>query len=123
MQTIAIIGASNNREKFGNKAVRAYRDAGWTVFPVNPGEQMIEGLESYSRYTDIPEKIDRVSFYVPASVGIRIIEEIAQKPPAELFFNPGTESATLVARARELNLDPIMECSIVAIGKSPAEYS
>ena len=123
MQIIAIIGASNNREKFGNKALRAYRDSGWTVFPVNEREQTIEGLEAYSKYTDIPEKVDRVSFYVPPSAGIRVIEDIAKKPPKELFFNPGSESKTLVARARVLGLDPIIECSIVAIGKNPAEYS
>ena len=62
---VAVIGASADREKFGNKAVRAYQTMGWTVFPINPSEQSIEGIECYKSVLKIPYKIDRFALYVP----------------------------------------------------------
>lgn len=116
---IAIIGASQERSKYGNKAVRAYLNRGWKVFPVNPNEKKIEGLKVYHSILDIRRKIDRVSLYVPASIGINLIEDIAKKSPKELFINPGTESKELILKAKKLGIDPIIACSIVDIGESP----
>lgn len=119
MPTIAIVGASRNRSKYGNKAVRAHLRAGWTVYPVNPREEEVEGLKCYPSVLDIPEGVDRASLYVPPSVGIRLLEDIARKGVGELLVNPGADSPELLARARELGLNPIVACSIVAIGEQP----
>ena len=122
-KTIAIIGASADRKKYGNKAVRAFRDGGWTVYPVNANSQEIEGLKAYASITEVPEPIDRVSMYVPASVGITMLDAIAGKHPAEFFLNPGSEDPALVAKARSLGLNAINACSIVNIGLRPDMYS
>jgi hypothetical protein len=121
MKTVAIIGASNNREKYGNKAVRAYIKQGWQVYPVNPKESLIEGLEVYKRFLDIPRVVDRVSMYVPSEIGLKIIRDVAKKKPEEFFLNPGSESEELIAKAKELGLNPIQACSIIAIGESPSD--
>ena len=87
MQTpkvVAVIGASNNRRKFGNRALRAYRDQGYTVVPINPHEQEVEGLKSYASVLDVPGPIDMASFYVPPEIGEEIIGEMARKQIAEL---------------------------------------
>ena len=121
MASVAVIGASNARHKFGNKAVRAYLRQGWTVYPVNPnvGDEKVEGLKVYPTIADVPGPVDRVSMYVPASVGITLLEAIKAKGSTELFLNPGSESDELVARAEQLGLDPIQACSIVDIGERP----
>jgi predicted CoA-binding protein len=119
MPSVAIIGASNVREKFGNKAVRAYLRQGWTVYPVNPTEREIEGLPVYASVTDIPADVDRVSLYLPPQVGLGVLDGIKQKGVKELFVNPGAESEELMARAEALGLDPIWACSIVDIGERP----
>jgi uncharacterized protein len=122
MQTpkvVAVIGASNNRRKFGNRAVRAYLEQGYTVVPINPHEGEVEGLKAYASVLDVPGTIDMASFYVPPDVGEQIIDEIARKQIAEVWLNPGAESDELVARARALSLKPIVACSIVALGKNP----
>jgi predicted CoA-binding protein len=119
MATVAVIGASNASHKFGNKAVRAYLRQGWTVYPVNPNETTVEGLKAYPTLADVPGPVDRVSMYVPPSVGITLLEAIKAKGSAELFLNPGSESDELVERATALGLDPIQACSIVDIGERP----
>jgi predicted CoA-binding protein len=116
---VAVIGASSNRQKFGNRAVRAFQEQGYTVVPINPHETRVEGLTAYRSVLDVPGPIDMASFYVPPDVGERVIEEIAAKGIAEVWLNPGAESDALVARARSLNIQPIVACSIVAIGRNP----
>ncbi|MBN2307516.1 MAG: CoA-binding protein [Candidatus Hydrogenedentes bacterium] len=121
-KAIAIVGASTDRTKYGNKAVRAFRDGGWTVYPVNPKESEIEGLQCYPSVAALPGPVDRVSMYVPARVGMRMLDDIAAARPAEFFLNPGSESPALVEQARTKGLEPVQACSIVNIGLRPDMY-
>jgi len=118
-RTVAVIGASSDRQKFGNRAVRAYRDQGHRVVPINTHEREIEGLPVYRSVLDVPGTVDTALFYVPPEVGEQVIEEVAQKGITDVWINPGAESDTLVAKARALGLKPILACSIIAVGKSP----
>lgn len=120
MNTVAVIGASTNPEKFGNRAVRAYIAQGWTVYPVNPSETTIEGLSVYRSIRDVPQPVDRVSLYLPPHVGITILEDIAAIRPGEVYVNPGSESPELIERAQELGLTTIQACSIIDSGRAPA---
>jgi uncharacterized protein len=121
-KTIAILGASNDRKKFGNKAVRAFADGGWTVYPVNPSADEVEGHRCYRRLGEIPGPVDRISLYVPPRVGVGLLDEIAATPHEELYLNPGSESAELLEHARAKGLNPIQACSIVNIGRRPDMY-
>jgi predicted CoA-binding protein len=118
-KVVAVIGASNNPRKFGNRAVRAYRQQGYTVVPINPHEREIEGLKAYASVLDVPGPIDMASFYVHPEVGEQIIGDVAQKGIPEVWLNPGAESDALIARAEALQLRPIVACSIMAIGQNP----
>jgi predicted CoA-binding protein len=116
MPTIAIVGASNDRSKFGNKAVRAYQRAGWTVYPIHPSEREIEGIPAYARLSDVPvEQLDRISMYVPAAVGRRLLPDLLAKPAAEVWFNPGSADAELVEEARRAGLPVVEGCSLLAV--------
>jgi uncharacterized protein len=118
-KVVAVIGASSNRSKFGNRAVRAFRQQGYTVVPINPNESEVEGLKTYPSVLDVPGPIDMASFYVPPDIGEQVIADIAQKGIGEVWLNPGAESDALIARARALRIQPIVACSIVAIGENP----
>lgn len=118
-RVVAVIGASNDRQKFGNRAVRAYLEQGYTVVPINPAEAEVEGLRAYASILDVPGTVDLASFYVPPDVGEQVIDEVARKGVAEVWLNPGAESDALVARAKALSIEPIVACSIVAIGRNP----
>ena len=118
-KVVAVIGASSDRRKFGNRALRAFRQQGYTVIPINPNESEVEGIKTYASVLDVPGKIDMASFYVQPEVGERVIDEVAKKGIAEVWLNPGAESDALIARARSLQIQPIVACSIVAIGQNP----
>ena len=119
MPSVAVIGASSARHKYGNRAVRAYLRQGWTVYPVNPNETQIEGLPVFASVSAIPGPVDRASLYLPPGIGIAVLEEIQRKGIRELWVNPGAESDELIARAEQLGLEPIQACSIVDIGERP----
>ena len=121
MKTAAIIGASNDRNKFGNKAVRAFLRQGYIVYPVNPKEEMIEGLKAFKTIGDLPVKPEMVSVYLPPMVLLKILPEIAAKGCDELWLNPGTESQEVLAEAERLGLNVIQACSIVGVGLSPSQ--
>lgn len=118
-RTVAVIGASNDRGKFGNKAVRAYLKHGYTVIPINPREATVEGLTAYPSVLAVPGPIDMATMYVPPEVGMQVIEELARKQVAEVWLNPGSESDALIERARALQLNPVVACSIIGVGENP----
>jgi predicted CoA-binding protein len=119
--TVAILGASRDRRKYGNKSVRAHLLQGYEVFPVNPHATEIEGLTAYPNLNSVPAKsLDRISVYLPPDVALGLLEEIQARGAAEVWFNPGSDSDELVARAEALGLPIIRACSIVDVGMSPA---
>ena len=99
-KVVAVIGASNDRSKFGNRAVRAYLQQGYTVIPINPHEDEVEGLKAYKSVLDVPGAIDMASFYVPPDVGQQVMDEVARKGIAEVWLNPGAESDRLIRMRR-----------------------
>ena len=121
-KTVAVIGASSNREKFGNKALRAFERQGYTVIPITPTETEVEGHKAYRSVLDVPEAIDMATVYVPARVGVTVMEELAKKGIGEVWLNPGADDAPVVERARALGLKTIQACSIIGIGDSPSRY-
>jgi predicted CoA-binding protein len=122
MKTVIILGASRDRTKFGNKAVRAFHQQGYSVYPVNPKEKEIEGLACYSSVTDVPVRPERISVYLPPKVLLGLLPAIAARGCDELWLNPGSDSPEVVAEAERLGLNVVQACSILAVGVSPAEF-
>jgi len=119
MKTVAVIGASSDRHKFGNKAFRAFSEAGHRVIPINPNEPEVEGMKTYATVLDVPDAIDMVTVYVPPEIGITLLDGFEKKKIAEIWINPGAESDELIAEARRRKLNVIEACSIVGIGRNP----
>jgi uncharacterized protein len=122
MPTVAVLGASGDRTKYSNKAVRAYVQQGWHVYPVNPKGGMIEGLPVFTSLGAIPVHINRLTIYLPPAIGLQMLPDIAAVQADEVFFNPGAASPALIAAAQQLGVEPILACSIVAIGVEAAQF-
>lgn len=122
--TVAILGASADRGKFGNKSVRAHLALGYDVFPINPKGGEIEGLKVYRSLAEVPvAHLNRVSVYLPPAVMLAVLEQVVAKGCDEFWLNPGSDGDEVVARATELGLDPIVACSIVDLGVSPGQFT
>lgn len=119
MKTIAIIGASSDRVKYGNKAVRAFREQGYAVYPVNIRETEIEGLPAFTSIGEVPVRPQMISVYLPPEILLKILPDIAARGCDELWLNPGTESDEILAEAEKLGLKIIQACSILGVGVSP----
>jgi hypothetical protein len=119
MKTIAIIGASSDRAKYGNKAVRAFREQGYAVYPVNIRETEIEGLPAFKSIGEVPVRPQMISVYLPPEILLKILPDIAARGCDELWLNPGTESDEILAEAEKLGLKVIQACSILGVGVSP----
>lgn len=122
-KTIAVVGASADRRKFGNKCVRAFASAGWTVYPIHPTESTVEGLPAFRSVGEVPaERLDLVSVYLNPKLGLATLPTFTAKPVGEVWFNPGAESDELLAKAKGLGLHAIAACSIVGYGMSPYQF-
>ena len=122
MKTVAVIGASSNRRKYGNKALRAFARQGYRVIPINPHEPEIEGLKAYPTVLDVPGPIDMATVYVPGAIGVKVLDDVAKKGIAEVWLNPGADDDPVIARARALGLNIVVACSIMGIGESPGRF-
>jgi uncharacterized protein len=122
MVTVAVIGASNDRRKFGNKALRAFKAQGYRVIPIHPTESEVEGEKAYPSVLEYPETIDEATLYVHADAGLKVLEDVAKKGIPVVWLNPGADDPEVVVRARTLGLNPRVACSILAIGDSPIRY-
>jgi uncharacterized protein len=121
-KTVAVVGASSDRHKFGNKALRAFQAEGHTVIPINPNETEVEGLKTYSSVLDVPGTIDMATVYVQPDLAMRLVDEFEQKGIPEVWINPGAETDEMIATARKRKTKLIFACSIIGVGRSPHEF-
>jgi predicted CoA-binding protein len=121
-KVVAVVGASSNRSKFGNKALRAFKAEGYEVVAINPNEAEVEGMKTYATVLDVPQPIDMATVYVPPEIGITLLEHFERKGIPEIWVNPGADSDELLAEARRRKLNVIAACSIIGIGRSPYQF-
>ncbi|NQV23614.1 MAG: CoA-binding protein [Rhodopirellula sp.] len=118
--TVAVVGASRDRSKFGNISVRAHLQQGFEVFPVNPNADEVEGLPAFASLSDVPvENLDRITIYLPPHLTLELLDEIQKLAPTEVWMNPGSADEDVRLRAEQLGIEIIEACSIVDLGVSP----
>ena len=116
--SFAVVGASQNRSKYGNKVLRAYLQAGRRVYAVNPNVDEVEGQPCYPDLASLPEPVHGVSIVTPPAVTEKVVEQAAAAGVRHLWMQPGAESPAAIRRAAELGLQLIHSgpCALVAQG-------
>lgn len=115
---VAVVGASDDPEKYSNMAVRLLKEKGHRVFPVNPSLKNLEGLPVYASVSAIPEPIDTVSLYVSAKVSDKLAPEILKLAPRRILFNPGAENKPLEEKAAGQGIQALEACTLVMLRTS-----
>ncbi len=112
---VAVLGASPNRERYSNKAVRLLVEHGHEVLPVNPGHRETEGLPAYPSLSAIAGPVHTVSIYVSAKQAASYEAELLALRPERVIFNPGTEHPPLIAALRAAGMEVLEACTIVML--------
>jgi predicted CoA-binding protein len=113
-----VVGASANREKFGNKVLRVYLQHGKKVIPVNPRETEIEGIPCVAGIQDLPPGVKSISVITPPQVTDQVVDMAIAKGIANIWIQPGAESPAAVEKCRKNNINVIADgsCILVVLG-------
>lgn len=114
----AVVGASTNREKYGNKVLRAYLQSGRTAYPINPRADEIEGQKAYPDLDSLPETPRAISVITPPKITLEVVDAAADAGVQFVWMQPGAESPEAVRRAEERGLKVIADgsCLLVVVG-------
>ena len=113
-----VVGASPRREKYGNKVLRCYQQAGRTAIPVNPREREIEGVACVASVLELPPEVKSLSMITPPAVTERIVGEAISHGIEHIWMQPGAESEAAIAVCREAGVNVIADgsCVLVVLG-------
>lgn len=115
---VAVIGASDNPERYSYKAIKFLQEKGHAVFPVHKRIGEIDGMKVYPSISQIADPIDTVTLYVGADISSGLAQEILQKNPRRIIFNPGAENPELEAQAAAKGIVPVNACTLVMLSTS-----
>ncbi len=111
----AVVGASTDRTKYGNRVLRAYVQTGRPVHPVNPKAAEVEGLKAFPDLRSLPEAVHGISVITPPKVTEKVVEEAAELGIRHVWLQPGAESDAAVARAEQAGINVLADGSCVLI--------
>ncbi|MCA9214286.1 MAG: CoA-binding protein [Planctomycetales bacterium] len=103
----AVVGASTDRNKYGNKVLRAYLQNDLPVFPINPKADEVEGIKAFPDLASLPVSVHGISVITPPKVTEAVVEEAAKLGIRNVWLQPGAESDAAIQRARELAMNLI----------------
>jgi predicted CoA-binding protein len=112
----AVVGATNNPDKWGYKVYKKLLSLGFNVVPVNPKYADIEGKPCYKTLADINPKPDVVVTVVPPEVTKKVLNKCHQLGIANVWMQPGSESDEVIEQAKQLNLNFISNACIIVDG-------
>jgi predicted CoA-binding protein len=113
-----VAGASARRQKFGNKVLRCYQQAGRRAVPVNPREREIEGAACVASVLELPDEVRSLSVITSPAVTERVVEEAIRRGIEHVWMQPGAESPAAVAACRAAGINVIADgsCLLVVLG-------
>ena len=117
-KAFGVVGASANRDKFGNKVLRVYLQHGKKAIPVNPREKEIEGIPCVAGIPDLPAEVKSISVITPPAVTEQVVEMAIAKGIENIWMQPGAESSVAVDKCRKNNINVIADgsCILVVLG-------
>lgn len=119
---IALVGASNDKNKYGNKILLDLHNKNYNVVPINHREDSIAGLKAYSKVQDLPSRPSIINFVVPPEIGLIITKELVEEGYDHFWFQPGAESKNLSNLLAQENKDFIDDKCIMVVTRLSTNY-
>jgi predicted CoA-binding protein len=120
---VAVLGASNNPERYAYKAHQMLMEYGHEVFPVARKPGSVLGVTPYVRLTDIPEAVDTVTVYVGPQLFAGLVPDVLSKAPRRVILNPGTEDPAIEKALTETGIKVVKACTLVLLRTEQFELS
>lgn len=113
-----VAGASTNRDKYGNKVLRAYLQNGHTAYPINGRADEVEGQRAFADVAALPEDVGALSIITPPAITEQVVDDALARGIRELWMQPGAESAAAIERAEAEGANVIHggPCVLVVLG-------
>lgn len=109
----AVVGATDNPEKYGNQILKNLKNRNYEVYPVNPRLKTVEGMKCYATLSELPVKVDVVDFVVPPAATEAILKECLELGLDRIWLQPGSESETAIRFCRENNLKVVHDVCVM----------
>jgi predicted CoA-binding protein len=104
----AIVGATNNQEKYGYKVLVDLKDKGYKVVPVNPKYLEVAGLTCYPDLITLDERPDVVVLVVGEENAPKVVQNCVDLALTKIWFQPGSEYDQAVSLAKSAGLDMVI---------------
>lgn len=111
--TIAVVGATDNAEKYGNVIYKDLKRKGYRVYPVNPGRDTVDGDAAYATVADLPVTPDIIDLVVPAEIGVKVVRQALDVGYDRIWVQPGAESPELLRLLQESDAEYIADACIM----------
>jgi len=113
-----VVGASTNRDKYGNKVLRCYLQNNRVAIPINPRASTIEGIEAANSIAELPDGVDSISVITPPTITLEVVEQAIEKGIKNVWMQPGAQSAEAIKLGEESGLNVIADgsCILVVLG-------
>ena len=112
---VALVGASDDAEKYSHKAFVLLREKGYEVFPIHPKLKAIDGVSVYRSIEEVPGPVDTVSLYVSKDISSKIGQSLLKSSPKRIIFNPGAENDELFEQAACSGIAAVNACTLVLL--------
>lgn len=110
-----VVGASSNRDKYGNKVLRCYQQDGRVVVPVHPSEKQIEGLDCVASVTELADDVSSISVITPPKITEKVVEQAISRGIQNIWMQPGAESPAAIENARANGINVIADGSCLLV--------
>lgn len=117
-EAFGVVGASEDRSKYGNKVLRCYLQNKKTAIPVNPKVAMVEGIASVATVNDLPDNVKSISVITPPAVTEKVVEAAIARGISNIWMQPGAESDAAIASCKAAGINVIADhsCILVVLG-------
>ena len=117
-EAFGVVGASEDRSKYGNKVLRCYLQNKKTAIPVNPKVAAVEGIATVATVADLPDNVKSISVITPPAVTEKVVEAAIARGITNIWMQPGAESDAAIERCKAAGINVIADhsCLLVVLG-------